>query len=122
MSTPDSPSEHPVAGSSTPARNPAPMDEGRGDPQRAAGDVKHTRTRAAFVGLVIGAVILILLLIFILLNLNSQQINLVFWTVNLPVGVSLLIAAVAGALVTALIGGARSLQLSRALKRTQKNR
>ncbi len=85
-----------------------------------AKDVEHTRTRAMFIGLVVGAIITILLLVFILQNLGSQQITLLFWEVNLPVGVSLLIAAIAGALITALIGGARMFQLNRALKRAKR--
>ena len=82
--------------------------------------VDHTRTRATFVGLVIGAIITVLLLVFILQNLGKQQITLLAWEVNLPVGVSLLIAAIAGALITALIGGARMFQLTRARKRATK--
>ncbi|HMS77897.1 LapA family protein, partial [Gordonia sp. (in: high G+C Gram-positive bacteria)] len=45
---------------------------------------------------------------------------LLFWQVNLPVGISLLIAAIAGALVTALIGGLRMFQLNRALTKASK--
>lgn len=82
-------------------------------------DVEHTRTRATYFGLVIGAIILILLLVFILQNLESQQIMLIFWQVNLPVGVSLLIAAIAGALLVALIGGLRMLQMRRALRKAR---
>lgn len=83
-------------------------------------EVEHTRTRATFFGLVIGAMVTILLLVFILQNMASQRIHLLFWQVNLPVGVSLLIAAIAGALITALIGGARMLQLNRALKKAKR--
>lgn len=82
-------------------------------------DVEHTRTRATYFGLVIGAIILILLLVFILQNLESQQIMLIFWEVNLPVGVSLLIAAIAGALLVALVGGLRMLQMRRALRKAR---
>ena len=82
-------------------------------------DVEHTRTRATYFGLVIGAIILILLLVFILQNLESQQIMLIFWEVNLPVGVSLLIAAIAGALLVALIGGLQMLQMRRALRKAR---
>lgn len=81
--------------------------------------VAHTRTRATFVGLVVGAVITILLLVFILQNLESQRIDVLFWEVNLPVGVSLLIAAIAGALIVAMAGGARMFQLNRALKKAK---
>ncbi|MDY6808914.1 MAG: lipopolysaccharide assembly protein LapA domain-containing protein [Actinomycetota bacterium] len=82
--------------------------------------VEHTRTRATFYGLVIGALITILLLVFILQNLESETIMLLFWEVNLPLGVSLLIAAIAGALIVAFAGGLRMWQLSRALKRAKR--
>ena len=55
--------------------------------------MEHTRTRATWFGVVIGAIILVLLLVFIVQNLQSQTIDLLFWEVNLPVGVSLLIAS-----------------------------
>ncbi|QTI66819.1 LapA family protein [Gordonia sp. L191] len=120
MSTPDSSSERPATDSSTHARNPAPLDDSHVAAQTAIDDVKHTRTRATFIGWVVGAIITILLLIFILANLGSQQINFLFAKVDLPVGVSLLIAAIAGALITAMIGGARTFQLNRALKKARK--
>ncbi|MCK8612613.1 LapA family protein [Gordonia sp. C13] len=85
--------------------------------RQTVADVEHTRTRATWFGVVIGAVILVLLLVFIVQNLESQRIELIFWEVNLPLGVSLLIAAIAGALIVALIGGLRMLQLRRALKK-----
>ncbi|OBA42180.1 MULTISPECIES: LapA family protein [unclassified Gordonia (in: high G+C Gram-positive bacteria)] len=81
--------------------------------------VEHTRARAAFTGLVVGAIITILLLVFILQNLESQRIDILFWEVNLPVGVSLLIAAIAGALIVAMAGGARMYQLNRTLKKAK---
>lgn len=99
-----------------PAQHQALLAE-RAELRATVDKVKHTRTRATFAGMVIGAVILILLLVFILQNLKSQKIELFFWEVNLPVGVSVLIAAIAGALIVAIAGGARTLQLSRALKR-----
>lgn len=85
--------------------------------RQTVADVEHTRTRAAWFGVVIGAIILVLLLVFIVQNLESQRIELLFWEVNLPLGVSLLIAAIAGALIVALVGGLRMLQLRRALKK-----
>ncbi|NED70001.1 LapA family protein, partial [Streptomyces sp. SID10244] len=50
----------------------------------------------------------------------SQRITLIFWEVNLPLGVSLLIAAIAGALIVALAGGLRMLQMSRAMRKAKK--
>ncbi|MCR5976172.1 DUF1049 domain-containing protein [Gordonia jinghuaiqii] len=88
--------------------------------RQTVADVEHTRTRATWFGVVIGAAILILLLVFILQNLDSQRIMVIFWEVNLPLGVSLLIAAIAGALIVALVGGLRMFQLRRALNKTTK--
>ncbi|MEO9328767.1 LapA family protein [Gordonia aurantiaca] len=85
--------------------------------RQTVADVEHTKTRATWFGVIIGAIILVLLLVFIVQNLESQRIELIFWEVNLPLGISLLIAAIAGALVVALIGGLRMLQLRRALRR-----
>ncbi|MDF0531573.1 LapA family protein [Tsukamurella sp. 8F] len=79
--------------------------------------VRHTRSASLWSGLILGAVVLLVLLIFILQNLEAQKINLLFWTVNLPVGVSLLIAAILGALVVGLAGGLRIFQLRRAAKK-----
>ncbi|MFC9979811.1 lipopolysaccharide assembly LapA domain-containing protein [Gordonia sp. NPDC127522] len=98
----------------------APDPDHRDRLRRTVADVEHTRTRATWFGVVIGAIILVLLLVFIVQNLQSQNIDLLFWEVNLPLGVSLLIAAIAGALVVALVGGLRMLQLRRALKKAAK--
>ncbi|MFE0747473.1 lipopolysaccharide assembly LapA domain-containing protein [Gordonia sp. NPDC058843] len=98
--------------------SPDPGPDHRARRQRTVADVEHTRTRATWFGVVIGAIILVLLLVFIVQNLDSQTIELLFWEVNLPLGVSLLIAAIAGALIVALVGGLRMLQLRRALKKT----
>jgi uncharacterized integral membrane protein len=75
--------------------------------RNALDDVKHTRTQAAWVGLIVGVLFTLILLIFILQNLEKREIELFFWTVNLPLGVSLLVAAILGALITAIVGGLR---------------
>ncbi|MFW0784669.1 lipopolysaccharide assembly protein LapA domain-containing protein [Gordonia sp. CPCC 206044] len=108
------------------AAEPTPFDpdhqallEERDKLRHKVASVEHTRARATFFGLVIGAIIGILLLVFILQNLDSQRITLIFWEVNLPLGVSLLIAAIAGALIVALAGGVRMFQMGRALKKAK---
>ncbi len=88
--------------------------------RKQAKRVEHTRSRATYFGWAVGIVVLILLLVFILRNQNSQDIDLLFWTVNLPIGVSLLIAAIAGAIITLAISSARILQLRSALKKYNK--
>jgi uncharacterized integral membrane protein len=87
--------------------------------RKALDDVKHTRTRAAWVGLIVGMVFALILLIFIVQNLDKQKIELFFWTAELPLGVSLLVAAILGALITAIIGGLRMLQVRRAVKKSR---
>ncbi len=119
--------------SSTPAASPeptspsnsAPAAGGAGatntpEPRPGATDtrsIKRTRTAGAWLGLIVGALILILLLVFILQNSKSQEVSILFWSFNLPLGVSMLFAAIAGALIMALAGGARILQLRKAYRR-----
>lgn len=81
--------------------------------------VQHTRARATYIGIVIGVIVAIVLLIFILQNTESAPINFLAWTGHLPLGVAILIAAIAGALIVAMAGGLRMRQLSRALKKAR---
>jgi uncharacterized integral membrane protein len=83
-------------------------------------EVKHTRSASLWSGLVAGAVVLLVLLAFIVQNQQNTQINLLFWEANLPLGVSLLIAAILGALVVGLAGGLRIFQLRRAAKKLRR--
>ncbi|MGZ4573992.1 MAG: LapA family protein [Mycobacteriaceae bacterium] len=75
-----------------------------------------TRTASAWIGLVVGALILILLLVFVLQNNENTKLSILVWDFTLPLGVSMLFAAIAGALIMALAGGARILQLRKAYK------
>lgn len=79
--------------------------------------IAHTRAAALWTGLIVGAIVLVLLLVFILQNLDSVPLDLFVWTFELPLGVAMLLAAIAGALVMALAGGVRILQIRRAAKR-----
>ncbi|MCU1640157.1 MAG: putative rane protein [Nocardia sp.] len=79
--------------------------------------VLKTRAGYAWIGLVFAAVLGIVLLIFILQNLEQASVSLFGWTWNLPIGVLVLLAVISGALVTALVGGYRILQLRRAAKK-----
>jgi putative membrane protein len=82
----------------------------------------HTRTSAAFKGLVAGAVVLLLLLIFILENTQRVKISYFGADGHLSLGVALLLAAVAGALITALVGVARIGQLRAHARRQGRQR
>lgn len=69
-----------------------------------------------WVALIAGALLLILLLIFILQNQQQTQLNLLAWSFSFPAGVGYLLAAITGALIMALVGGVRMLQLRRQVR------
>jgi uncharacterized integral membrane protein len=74
----------------------------------------RSRVGGAWVGLLLGAVVLILLLVFVLQNGQKVDVSFIGAESRLPLGVALLLAAVAGALIVAVPGTARILQLRRA--------
>ncbi|WP_084484672.1 LapA family protein [Nocardia anaemiae] len=79
--------------------------------------VAKSRTGDTWVALVAAALIGMVVLIFILQNLEQQRVDLFFWDFSLPVGILVLLSVIAGALVMALVGGVRIIQLRRAAKR-----
>jgi uncharacterized integral membrane protein len=79
--------------------------------------VGRTRMSGLYVGLILSAIVLILLLVFILQNLHSVEINFLGLSGQLPTGVALLLAAIAGVLLVAIPGTGRILQLRRAARR-----
>jgi lipopolysaccharide assembly protein A len=85
-------------------------------PQGYGKDIKGSRLSGLWVGMILSAVVLVFLLIFILQNRVPVQINFLAWTGALPTGIALLFSAVAGALLVALPGSARMLQLRRAAR------
>lgn len=96
---------------------PADLTAADNSPVSPASGIKHTRAGAAWTGLVIGILVLILLLVFILQNLDQVALKVLFWNFSVPLGVAILIAAIAGAIIMALAGGVRILQIRRALKK-----
>lgn len=86
-------------------------------PAPAKPKVKKTTAGSMWVGLVVSAILLIVLLVFILQNQQESALHLFGWTWNFPVGVGMLFAAILGALITALIGGWRMLDLRRQIRK-----
>lgn len=82
----------------------------------------RTRTSAAFNTLIAGAIVLILLLIFILENTQSVKVSYFGASGHLALGVLLLVAAVGGALVVGILGVARITQVRRHAKRHARRR
>ena len=84
------------------------------DPEPALG---HSRSGGLWTGLILSAIVLIFLLVFILQNQISVTIRFLGFAGAVPVGVALLLAAIAGLLLVAIPGGVRIMQLRRAARR-----
>jgi len=82
--------------------------------------VHFTKTAAAWWGLIVGILMLIVLLIFIGQNTDPVSIRFLGWTWNAPKAIVFLVAAIGGAAITVLTGAARMFQLRRAAKRNLK--
>jgi uncharacterized integral membrane protein len=76
--------------------------------------VARTRASALWVSAVVSALLLLVLLVFILQNLQRVKISFLAWHGHLPLAVALLLAAVLGVLLVAIPGSGRILQLRRA--------
>ena len=88
---------------------------GSGTPSTAP--VRRSRSGGLWVGLILSALVLLLLLVFILQNGAPVQISFFAFQGTLPVGVALLLAAILGILLVAIPGSVRILQLRRAARR-----
>jgi uncharacterized integral membrane protein len=98
------------------------VDQQPGADQQAAGQARHralrrTRMGGVWVALALSAIVLLLLLVFILEN--EQKVDIAYFGVHghLPLGVALLLAAVAGALLVLIPGTMRIVQLRRTARR-----
>jgi uncharacterized integral membrane protein len=83
--------------------------------------VRRSRLGGAWVGLALGAVILILLLVFILENGHKVDISFLGAHGHMPLGVALLMAAALGILLVIIPGTGRIIQLRRTARRHRKS-
>ena len=81
------------------------------------GTIPRTRVSATYVALMCSLLVLVLLLVFILENTRRIPVTFFGATGHLPLGIALLLAAIAGALVLGIAGTARILQLRRRVRR-----
>jgi len=106
----------PEDGPGTPPTGYAPT-TGSALPESA---VTFTKAAALWGALVTGFLILIVLLIFIAQNTESTEFAFLGWRWNQPLGVAIMFAAVAGGLLTFVVGAVRIVQLRRAAKKNLK--
>jgi uncharacterized integral membrane protein len=102
----------PAPAPQTPAGTDPKLDEHQG--QGVSG--------GTWIALILGAVILVMLLIFILQNNVPADFAYLGWTFSLPLGIAMLFAAIAGVLVMALFGSVRLFKLGRRVRLLEKER
>ena len=100
-----------------PATDTAPRAGAATAQTQERGEIPKTRTARAHNALIAGAIVLILLLVFILENTQSVKISYFGAGFSMPLGVALLLAAIGGALLVGIVGTARILQLRRSVRR-----
>lgn len=79
--------------------------------------IMPSRMGGLWAGLIVAAVVMILLLVFVLQNLETVDIDFLMLHGSLPLGVALLFAAISGILMVAIPGIGRMMQLRRKLRR-----
>ena len=90
-------------------------------PATPAHPVKGSFAGGTWIALIAGALLLIVLLVFIMQNQNQVDLVLFAWNFRFPAGIGFLLAAIGGALIMALVGGVRMFQLRRQIIKTNKN-
>jgi uncharacterized integral membrane protein len=125
----DQPGVPPAAGTGPPPAPPAAAPAATAPPAAAPPVtaavprqhvVRRTRLGGAWFGFAVGAVILILLLVFILENGHKVDISFFGAHGHLPLGVALLLAAALGILLVVIPGSGRIIQLRRTARRHRK--
>jgi uncharacterized integral membrane protein len=86
-------------------------------PTPPAARLPHTRIGAAWFGVWAGAVVVILLIVFVGQNTAPLDVQFLWLDGQIPTALALLIAGVGGAIVAMAIAAARILQLRRAVRR-----
>jgi uncharacterized integral membrane protein len=111
---PSDPTADPVT---DPGMLPVALPDATAPPEPAPSTTRRSRTGGLWVGLILSAIALLLLLVFILQNGAPVQISFFAFDGVLPLGVALLLAAIAGILLVTIPGSLRILQLRRAARR-----
>jgi len=106
----------PVAETSAPAAVPPTAQSSTA----ATGRTAITRTGAAWFGICAAALVFVVLIVFMLQNTRSVEVNFVGMHGNLPLALALLIAGVGAAILTMVIGTARITQLRRLSRRQER--
>jgi lipopolysaccharide assembly protein A len=80
---------------------------------------RGSKISTAWIGIIVAAVALVLLLVFILQNREDVKISFFTFNGRMPLGVALLLAAAAGLLIAAVAASLRIWQLRRRVNKKQ---
>jgi uncharacterized integral membrane protein len=119
----DQPSGEPVVAPGQPADPADPVGPGatgaESDPvrdeNRSLDPKSRTRISGTWVGILIAAVLLVLLLVFILQNTQSVKVSYLTANGHIPLGVALTLACAGGVLLSGVVASLRILQIRRAI-------
>lgn len=106
-------SDRPTAPPAETPSGPDPATPAPGSPTR------RTRISAAWVGVIIGVVVLAFLLAFIIQNSQSVKVSVFSAHVRMPLGVALLLAAVGGVLLAGIVASLRIWQLRHRVRQSK---
>ena len=99
-----------------PTGEPAPDAPGTAPVELSKGGT----TAGLWISLILGAIVLVLLLIFVIQNNQTAGFEYFSAQFDLPLGVAMLLAAIAGALVMALVGSVRMIQMGWTIRKLRK--
>ena len=112
---------HPTADTAPRTTTKKPAKKSAESPATPAHPVKGSFAGGTWIALIAGALLLIVLLVFIMQNQNQVDLVLFAWNFRFPAGIGFLLAAIGGALIMALVGGVRMFQLRRQIIKTNEN-
>jgi putative membrane protein len=99
-----------------PVQGPVPAAPAPGD----TNPLRRTRAGVTWVSVIVFAAVLVLLLVFVLQNTQSVEISYLGASGHVSLAVAMLLAAVAGVLLTAIAGSLRIWQLRRKIRRSMR--
>lgn len=112
---------------SAPTTGTSPTDRRDADRPKAPGTAPEPvdakgggKTATTWIALILGAIVLVLLLIFVIQNNQTAGFEYFSARFDLPLGVAMLLAAIAGALVMALVGSVRMIQMGWTIRKLRK--
>lgn len=98
----------------------APQPEATAAERPTKDPLRRSRTSGAWFAVILAAVLLLLLVVFIAQNTQDVHLSFLWWDGSAPLSVALLVAAVIGIALTAVVGTLRIWQLRRRVRRERR--